>query len=186
MRLLIIAWARAYQRAKHGFNTGTPHFVDGKFDGCEFRLRWNDTPLYAGFTPTPETGAGAAGNRYVTLGGSLQWSSGIAAVATNSRASFNSGNVISGVPNKFLLKCTTSGSTADGGIQNFYCYHPYVDGKCVVYATPYNGMSGFIFNLVADNNASVSNEILIQLMNVSGASVPGSTDIYVWVTVSST
>lgn len=169
-----------------GFNTGTPHFVDGKFDGCEFRLRWNDTPLYAGFTPTPATGTGAAGNRYVTLGGSLQWSSGIAAVATNSRASFNSGNVISGVPNKFLLKCTTSGSTANGAIQNFYCYHPYVDGKCVVYATPYNGMSGCIMNAVADNSSSYANEIWVQLMNVSGVSVPSATDIYIWITVSST
>lgn len=176
-------WIIAVETWFGGFNTGTPHYADGRFDGCEFRLGWAENPAsYAAFSVTPQGGAGAAGNRYISLGGSMQWGSGIAAAtASNSRATFNSGNVISLLPNKFLVKCTTSVSTASDGVANFYVYHPYADGKAVI-TTSMADSGGFVVANCGDTSSSYANEIWLQLQNVTSSSI-AARDTYVWVTI---
>jgi hypothetical protein len=104
-----------------------------------------------------------------------------ARTGSNERAYFNGGTPVP--RNRMRVNCALPGNANNGDVIPFYIYSPLIDGRSNRLRVSFVQANGFILEKIVDNSLSISNEILIQLRNVSGSTVYSGTVIELWVEI---
>ena len=104
-----------------------------------------------------------------------------ARTGSNERAYFNGGTPVP--RNRMRVNCALPGNANNGDVIPFYIYSPLIDGRSNRLRVSFVQANGFILEKIVDNSLSISNEILIQLRNVSGSTVYTGTVIELWVEI---
>jgi hypothetical protein len=157
-----------------GFNTGSKYIdsASASFNVCDFYLSMAETPANYGMVTLLGTG-----NTFLTRARAGSSTTPIVlSNSANNRAGFNGGLPL--WADKELLRVTVAGANIlAGGIYNSYLYHLKTDGYSENFrVVPYNTL-GLTPVIMRDNSAANANEIWVQWMNQSAATINIGTNI---------